>query len=38
MTTVLARDAFSDYLERTLQGNVGDAFRQSQGRVTIIND
>ena len=38
ITTLLARDAFSDYLEHTLQGKVGDAYRQSQGRITILKD
>lgn len=38
ITTVLARDAFADYLEHTMHGDVGDAYRQSQGRITILND
>jgi len=37
-TTVLARDAFADYLETTLNGTTGTTYTQSQGRITIIDD
>ena len=37
-STKLSRDILADYLEKTLGGNVGDQYREAQGRITIIND
>lgn len=37
-TTLLSRDVLSDYLEHTIGSTIGDAYKQSQGRITIIED
>ena len=37
-TTLLARDAFSDYLEKNLSGKTGTTYTQPQGRITIVTD
>jgi len=35
---VLLRDAVSDYLEKTLNGDPGTTYEKPQGRITIVND
>ncbi len=37
-TTVLCRDALSDYIEKTLGGTLGSAYTSPQGRITMVND
>ncbi len=37
-TTTLSRDVLADYLENTLNGNIGKAYATSQVRITIVND
>ncbi len=37
-TTLLSRDILADYLTSTLGSNIGDAFKQPQGRIKIIED
>lgn len=37
-TTLLARDAFSDFLEHAMSGTMGSTYVQSQGRITKIDD
>ena len=37
-TTLLSRDILADYLIKTLGSNIGDAFKQPQGRIRIVED
>lgn len=37
-TTVLSRDALSDYIENVLKGAPGNTYFQPQGRIKIVND
>ena len=37
-TTMLSRDALANYLEASKDGTVSEAYRQQQGRVTVLDD
>lgn len=37
-TTLLSRDILAEYLTNVIGSNIGDAYKQAQGRITIIED